>query len=141
MPLNQALIVIQKWTRMYLAYKVHSHRYKGIMRLKKSQGQIEAIGQMATSLKDKKSVQANVKTIYGHLDHAIAKIRSSSNISKSSIDNMNQQLITEINQAVKDVKVKLEKQKAAEEQERLRKIQEVRTYFKYCFKSAGWSAV
>merc|ERR1712223_961247 len=85
-------------------------------------GQIEAIGKMASTLKPdaKKSVQA----IYGHLDNAIAKIRASSKISKANIDTINQELINEINKAVADVKVKLEKQKAAEEQERLKKIQE-----------------
>ena len=98
------------------------------MRLKKSQGQIEAIGNMASTLKPdaKKSVQANVKAIYGHLDNAIAKIRASSKISKANIDAINADLIKEINKAVADVKVKLEKQKSAEEQERLRKIQEVK---------------
>merc|ERR1712173_516959 len=81
---------------------------------------------MASTLKAdaKKSVQANVKAIYGHLDNAIAKIRASSKISKANIDTINQELINEINKAVADVKVKLEKQKAAEEQERLKKIQE-----------------
>merc|ERR1712004_77892 len=72
----------------------------------------------------KNSVQSNVKAIYGQLDMAIAKIRTSSKISKASIESMHRELIQEINKAVKDVKGKLEKQKAAEEQERLRKIQE-----------------
>ena len=86
---------------------------------------------MASSLKAeaKNSVQSNVKAIYGQLDMAIAKIRTSSKISKASIESMHRELIQEINKAVKDVKGKLEKQKAAEEQERLRKIQEVRNYF------------
>ena len=60
---------------MYLAYKQHAHRYKGILRLKKSKSQIEAIGQMSSTLKPdaKAKVQANVKTIYGNLDNAIGK--------------------------------------------------------------------
>ena len=85
---------------------------------------------MASSLKAeaKNSVQSNVKAIYGQLDMAIAKIRTSSKISKASIESMHRELIQEINKAVKDVKGKLEKQKAAEEQERLRKIQEVSNF-------------
>ena len=88
---------------------------------------------MASSLKAeaKNSVQSNVKAIYGQLDMAIAKIRTSSKISKASIESMHRELIQEINKAVKDVKGKLEKQKAAEEQERLRKIQEVRNFRKF----------
>ena len=72
---------------------------------------------MASSLKAeaKNSVQSNVKAIYGQLDMAIAKIRTSSKISKASIESMHRELIQEINKAVKDVKGKLEKQKAAEE--------------------------
>ena len=90
---------------------------------------------MASTLKPdaKKSVQANVKAIFGHLDNAIAKIRASSKISKANIDAINADLIKEINKAVADVKVKLEKQKSAEEQERLRKIQEVRKIFSNFF--------
>ena len=68
---------------------------------------------MASSLKAeaKNSVQSNVKAIYGQLDMAIAKIRTSSKISKASIESMHRELIQEINKAVKDVKGKLEKQK------------------------------
>ena len=121
---RMALITIQKWTRMFIAQKQHAHRYKGVLTLKKSQKQIEQIGKMATTLKPdaKATVQSNVKSIYGHLDNAIAKIRASSKISKSNIDSMNKELMNEINKAVADVKGKLEKQKAADEQERLRKM-------------------
>jgi len=123
---RMALITIQKWTRMHLAYKQHAHRYKGVLRLKKSKSQIEAIGQMSSTLKPdaKAKVQENVKIIYGQLDSVIAKIQASSKITKNQIHSMNEDLLAQINKAIRDVKDKLEKQKAAEEQERLRKIQE-----------------
>ncbi len=123
---REALVTIQKYTRMHLARKQHAPRYKGILRLKKSQGQIEQIGSMASNLKPeaKSAVQANVKTIYSQLDAAIAKIRSSSKISKREIDAMQKDLVDKINHEVAEVKRRLEKQKAAEEAERLRKIQE-----------------
>ena len=53
-----------------------------------------------------------------------AKIQASSKITKNQINSMNEELLGQINKAIRDVKDKLEKQKAAEEQERLRKIQE-----------------
>ena len=53
-----------------------------------------------------------------------AKIQASSKITKNQINSMNEDLLGQINKAIRDVKDKLEKQKAAEEQERLRKIQE-----------------
>jgi myosin-6 len=87
---RQALIAIQKYTRMHLARKQHAPRYQGILRLKKSQDQIEAIGKMASSLKPdaRANVQANVKAIYSQLDAAIARIRASSKITKTEIDAM-----------------------------------------------------
>ena len=73
---KNALITIQKWTRMHLAYKQHAHRYKGVLGLKKSKSQIEAIGQMASNLKPdaKAKVQESVKNIYGQLDSVIGKL-------------------------------------------------------------------
>ena len=58
------------------------------------------------------------------LDVKPAKIQASSKITKNQINSMNEDLLAQINKAIRDVKDKLEKQKAAEEQERLRKIQE-----------------
>lgn len=123
---REALVTIQKNVKMHLTREKHAPRYKGIMRMKKLQAQIEAIGKMASSLKekDKQAVQANVKAIYGQLDAAIAKIRASAGMKKSDIDRLNQALVDKINSEVGDVKKRLEKQRAAEEQERLRKIQE-----------------
>ena len=48
---REALIVIQKSVRMHLARRRHAPRYKGILRLKKLQAQIEEIGVMASKLK------------------------------------------------------------------------------------------
>merc|ERR1711981_1364133 len=120
-----ALIKIQANARMYLAKKQHAPRYKGVARLRKLQSQIEEIGKMSSKLKSgKDSVQANVKHIYGQLDGTIATIKGSPRISSTEIGRLNTGLVALINKELGSVKDKLEKQKVAEEQERIRKIQE-----------------
>ena len=122
---REALIKIQANTRMFLARKHHAPRYKGIMRLKKFQDQIEAIGQMSSTLKSgKDGVQGNVKQIYGQLDAAIAKIKGSPRVRPGDIERLHKALEDQIKKEISGVKDKLAKQKAAEEQERIRKIQE-----------------
>jgi hypothetical protein len=59
--------------RKLIALKRHRHRYLGIIRLKKLQSNVEFIGQMAVSLKEKQSVVDNVQKIFNELEIAIAK--------------------------------------------------------------------
>ena len=110
-------IVIQKTVKMHLARNQHEPRYKGIASLKKLQGQISGIGKMAVSLKsDRDSVLTNAKKINTQLEAAIVKIKSNPKIKKGDIDKLYKSLVTLINDALADVKKRLEKQKATEEQ-------------------------
>lgn len=61
------------FSRKLIAMKRHRHRYLGIIRLKKLQSNVELIGQMAVSLKEKQSVIDNVQRIFNDLELAIAK--------------------------------------------------------------------
>ena len=82
---------------MHLARKRHAPRYKGVLRLKKLQNQIEEIGVMGGKLKGgKASIKANVDKIYTQLDAAIAKIKSSERISSREIDMMHSSLVAAI---------------------------------------------
>ena len=82
---------------MHLARKRHAPRYKGVLRLKKLQNQIEEIGVMGGKLKGgKESIKANVDKIYTQLDAAIAKIKSSERISSREIDMMHSSLVAAI---------------------------------------------
>ena len=110
-------IVIQKTVKMHLARNQHEPRYKGIASLKKLQGQISGIGKMAASLKsDRDTVLTNAKKINTQLEAAIVKIKSNPKIKKGDIDKLYKGLVTLINDALADVKKRLEKQKATEEQ-------------------------
>ena len=80
-----------------MARKRHAPRYKGVLRLKKLQNQIEEIGVMGGKLKGgKESIKANVDKIYTQLDAAIAKIKSSERISSREIDMMHSSLVAAI---------------------------------------------
>lgn len=123
---HNALVTIQKNTKMYLARRQHRPRYEGVRRLKLLQSNIEQIGKMSESLKvERDAVLANVDKIHGQLDVAIARIRTSPKISKSDIDRMYNSLVDLINVELRGVKQKLERQRIVEEeQERMRKLQE-----------------
>lgn len=123
---HNALVTIQKNTKMYLARRQHRPRYEGVRRLKLLQSNIEQIGKMSESLKaERAAVLANVDKIHGQLDVAIARIRTSPKISKSDIDRMYNSLVDLINVELRGVKQKLERQRIVEEeQERMRKLQE-----------------
>ena len=114
---REALITIQKTVRMHLARVQHQPRYQGVASLKKLRNQIAEVGRMAGSLKsDKDSVLANAKKIGGNVDAAIRMIKSKPDIKKPEIDQMYKSLVVQINDALGDVKKKIEKQKILEEQ-------------------------
>ena len=60
----------------------------------------------------KDSVQGNVKQIYAQLDNAIARIKSSSKIRPNEIEKYHKSLVEAINNAIEDVKHKIEKAKS-----------------------------
>ena len=96
-PLLLTLVHCLEQVRMHLARKRHAPRYKGVLRLKKLQNQIEEIGVMGGKLKGgKESIKANVDKIYTQLDAAIAKIKSSERISSREIDMMHSSLVAAI---------------------------------------------
>ena len=114
---RESLVIIQKTVRMHQARLQHEPRYKGVASLKKLRTQIAEIGKMAGSLKsDKDSVLANAKKISGQFDTAILKIKSNPKIKRVEIDHMYKGLVGLINDAIVDVKKKLEKQRVVEEQ-------------------------
>lgn len=121
---RSCLITAQKTVRMFLARKKHAPRYKGVARLRTLQSQIEEIGRMSGSLKkDKDSIRKNAGKIHDELAVCIAKIKSRPDIGSQEIDSMYKTLVDFINKELASVKSKIEKQKIAEEQERVRALQ------------------
>merc|ERR1712126_608590 len=122
---RQALITIQKTVRMHLAKKKHRPRYQALVKIRNLSGQVKQIGSMAKNLKsDKDSVEKSVRKIQDNIDQVCKTIKGNENITKREIEKYYKTLVDQINKELSNVKSKIEKQKAAEEQAKLRKLQE-----------------
>merc|ERR1712243_489973 len=122
---RQALITIQKTVRMHLAKKRHRPRYQALVKIRNLSGQLKQIGSMAKGLKsDKDGVEKSVRKIQDNIDQVCKSIKGNETISKKEIEKYYKSLVEQINKELSNVKSKIEKQKAAEEQAKLRKLQQ-----------------
>jgi len=122
---RQALITIQKTVRMHLAKRRHRPRYQALVKIRNLSGQVKQIGAMAKSLKpDKDGVEKSVSKIQDNINQVCKTIKGNETISKKEIDKYYKSLVDQINKELSNVKSKIEKQKAAEEQANLRKLQQ-----------------
>lgn len=118
------LITIQKNVRMYNAKKKYRPRYMGVLKIKGLQDQLTRMLGIANQLKkEKDSSLASVQKIQLSMDATIKKIRTTS-MSRQQIDQAYQTLVTSMNNELAVLHKKLTQQKNAEEQERIRRIQE-----------------
>merc|ERR1719186_111499 len=93
--------------------------------IKNLKGQVNQIGSMAANLKsDQKSSMAAVNQINENISQAVKAIRKNERIKKKEIDRIYNGLVDQIKKELGGVKNKIEKQKVAEEQAKLRKLQE-----------------
>merc|ERR1711892_1171159 len=122
---RQALVTIQKTVRMHLAKKRHRPRYQALVKIRNLSGQVKQIGSMTKSLKsDKDGVEKSVKKIQDNIDQVCKTIKGNEAISKREIEKYYKSLVDQINKELSNVKSKIEKQKAADEQTKLRKLQQ-----------------
>merc|ERR1711872_533999 len=111
--------------RMYVAKKKHRPRYQALVKIRYLHGQVQQIGSMGKSLKsDRDNVEKSVNKIKDNIVQVSKTVKSNENIKKSEIEKMYNGLVDQINKELANVKSKIEKQKVAEEQARLRKIQQ-----------------
>ncbi|XP_066985117.1 myosin heavy chain 95F isoform X5 [Macrobrachium rosenbergii] len=118
------LIIIQKNVRMYNAKKRYRPRYMGVLKIKGLQGQLtQMLGIVNQLKKERESSLASVNKIQASMDAVIKKIRTTS-MTRQQIDQEYNTLVNSMNSELAILHKKLTQQKNAEEQERLRKIQE-----------------
>merc|ERR1711870_40484 len=115
---REALVCIQKNLRMYLARKQHRPRYLGLQTIKMLSGQVDKIQELGRNLKGGKS------SMEQNMDKAVGTIKACEKIKKAEIDKMYNSLVEQIKKEFGNVKKKLEEERIAEEEERLRKLQE-----------------
>ncbi|CAB4065257.1 MYO6 [Lepeophtheirus salmonis] len=117
---RNALVILQKTLRGHLARKRHGPRYRGILRIKKCESQIQEISRLGTKLKNSHSSDIGLE-----LTSAIAHIKANDRISEKEIDKTYKSLVAKIDQELRLVKESLQKQRMAQEEAiRLKKVQE-----------------
>ncbi|XP_031632480.1 myosin heavy chain 95F isoform X3 [Contarinia nasturtii] len=122
---NKCVLYIQKIVRGFLARKQHQPRYRGIIKIKslkeKLRRSTDIVNQVKGS-KDKILKQAN--EVEQLIDGYVKSIRNDGRISPKTIDRMYEDIITKIDNYNNLLQSELKMQRQAEEQDRLRKIQE-----------------
>ncbi|KAG7159253.1 Unconventional myosin-VI-like, partial [Homarus americanus] len=121
---REQLIIIQKNVKMYHARKKHRPRYLGVIKVKGLQGQLQQMLGIVNQLrKEKDSSLATVKKLEGNMEATIKKIKGTV-MTREQIDKEVNNLVNSLNAELSVLHKKLLQQKNAEEQERLRHIQE-----------------
>lgn len=122
---RSCLIIIQKNARMLLAKKKYKHRYQGIIKMNSLKSILSKMEPLIEELKEGKEESIhNAKKLQKYFDDTIAKIRCTETISADEIDRLYTKLMNEANGQLGELQRKVAKQKSAEEQRRLKKIQD-----------------
>ena len=122
---REALVCIQKNLRMHLAMKQHRPRYLGLKAIKLLGSRVDKIDELGRNLKGGKSaMEQSLDVLKQNIDRAVGTIKACEKIKKSEIDKMHNELVTQIEREIVNVKRRVEEERIAEEKERLRKLQE-----------------
>ncbi|KAG1714830.1 Unconventional myosin-VI [Nymphon striatum] len=121
--LNHAKL-IQSYIRMYLAVKKYRPRYKAIMKIKMLQTQLKHLASIASQIKnDNANSSSQVQALQNSMHSLINRIKTTE-MQEKDIHKAHMDLIQNVDNQLKLFETKLMQQKDAEEQERLRKIQD-----------------
>ncbi|XP_034117336.1 myosin heavy chain 95F isoform X1 [Drosophila nasuta] len=122
---NKCVLTAQRIARGFLARKQHRPRYQGIAKINKIRTNTLKTIEIANGLKlGRDEIVGGVNDIYRQIDDAINKIKQNPRITQREIDSMYTVVMANMNKLTVDLNTKLKEQQQAEEQERLRKIQE-----------------
>jgi myosin-6 len=119
-----AAAVTQKIIRMYLARSVHKPRYIGIRELGTLRSQIPTMHKLIEKIKGKEKIQKTIEDISAQLDAAVNRIKASTTIDRPAIQKDVQEIQGALDKTLQLIKKEQEKQKLAEEAERLKKLAE-----------------
>lgn len=121
---RENLVIIQKNVRMLNARNKYRPRYMTVLRIKGIKDRVEQMLAITQELsKERETSLAEVTKLQRAIDISIAKIRSQA-LSRTVLEREYSSLVAAADNTMADLKRKVQMQKKAEEQERLRKIQE-----------------
>ncbi|KAF5299207.1 hypothetical protein FQA39_LY02380 [Lamprigera yunnana] len=120
-----ALIRIQKTVRGHLVRKTQGPRIYGIRKIKDLGKKLDGLNAIANQLKKDKETSTNqINALKTDVANSIGRIKGDYNIKAAIIDSLFNELLGKFDNQMNTLNKKLLDQKNAEEQERLRKIQE-----------------
>lgn len=119
------IIRIQAAINGWHTAKKYRPRIRAIAQVRNMSGNLEEMKKTVNSLKkDKDSANKKISAVEKDVSNFVQKVKSADNLSQKDIDKMIDELTKNMNKTLQDLNKLVEKQKAAEEAERLRKIQE-----------------
>lgn len=119
---RHALVTIQKTVRGYLVKKKHQPRIKALRNMRGLDARVKQLESITAQLKNKESSVQEISALKVEIKTNMEKMRKDPN-SAAYADTMYAQLIAKVNKQMASLEKKVQEQKNAEEQERLRKIQ------------------
>lgn len=120
----QQLIIIQKTVRMHLARRKYRPRILGLRQVRTLCQSVKQSEKIVQQLKDKQSSVQQMEKLQSDLEKAAYTFKNNELIMEKEIKLMLLKLEQQADELMKTLKAKVEQQKSAEEQEKLRKIQE-----------------
>lgn len=118
------LIILQKTARMFIAKKQHRPRIKGLVKIKNLQSQLIKIQDISNQLKNRDKCVADINQLQLDLENSIRRIKEDSKIKAGEIDAIYTSLVNQMNKQMASMEDTVKQEKIAEEQARLKKIQE-----------------
>lgn len=118
------LIILQKTARMYIAKKQHRPRIKGIMKINNLRTQIIGMEETSKQLKDRERPMSDLKRLHEDLETAVKRIKNNERIKATEIDSLYTNLVNQVNKQMASLQDLVKQQRIAEEQSKLRRIQQ-----------------
>lgn len=122
---REALVKIQKTVRGHLARRQHAPRYQGIVKIKGLETQLKQLEKAANGLKkDKQASLEDIAKIHQEMTAAIGSIKRNPKIGRKEIERLYNSVLGKANSEMGILQKRMQEQRNADEQDRLKKIQE-----------------
>ncbi|XP_049820638.1 myosin heavy chain 95F isoform X2 [Aethina tumida] len=120
----RSLVLLQKNIRGYLVKKQHAPRIKTYRLIGNLDENVKKIENIATQLKKKDGTNDDINKLKSEIQTARAQIKKDEKIKPAAVEALYKGLVAKVDKQMSDLQKKLLEQKNAEEQARLKKIQE-----------------
>ncbi|CAH1962799.1 unnamed protein product [Acanthoscelides obtectus] len=121
---RKALIIMQKTVRGYLVRRKYGPRITILRNIRTLDSSLKKLEEIASQLKQKASVVNEIDGLKSKMASTMEKIKLDDKMDRKAVESMYAELVAQVNQQMASLQKKLQEEKIAEEQERLRKIRE-----------------